>query len=118
MSLVRVKDGSKRTREPQVLTVEEFRGLLEHIPQPFQTMCIVAMCTGLRVSEVLGLEWCIVDWEGLRLGIRQQLYAFLFKQVIVMEPGICTAASFNLLHATCFRKRGFRPWPTVSRTCS
>ena len=34
-------------------------------------MCIVAMCMGLRVSEVLGLKWCDIDWEGMRVGIRQ-----------------------------------------------
>ncbi len=55
MSLVRVKDGSKRKREPKALSAEEFRQMLEHISEPFRTMCIVAMCMGLRVSEVLGL---------------------------------------------------------------
>lgn len=43
----------------------------EHIPEPFRTMCIVAMWLGLRVSEILGLKWCDVDWEGMRIGIRQ-----------------------------------------------
>ncbi len=71
MSLVRVKDGSKRKREPKILSAEEFRQMLEHIPEPFRTMCIVAMCMGLRVSEVLGLKWCDIDWEGMRVGIRQ-----------------------------------------------
>jgi integrase len=71
MSLVRVKDGSKRKREPKVLSVDEFRRMLEHTPEPFRTMCIVAMCMGLRVSEILGLKWCDVDCEGMRLGIRQ-----------------------------------------------
>src|ERR1700682_4002788 len=71
VSLVRVKDGSKRKREPKALSVEEFRQMLEHIPEPFRTMCIVAMCMGLRVSEVLGLKWCDIDWEGMRIGIRQ-----------------------------------------------
>jgi integrase len=71
MSLVRVKDGSKRMREPRILSVDEFRKILEHISEPFRTMCIVAMCMGLRVSEVLGLKWCDIDWEGSRIGIRQ-----------------------------------------------
>src|SRR6266581_6728274 len=71
MSLVRVKDGSKRMREPRVLAVDEFLQILEHITEPFRTMCIVAMCMGLRVSEVLGLKCCDVDWEGMRIGIRQ-----------------------------------------------
>jgi integrase len=70
MSLVRVKDGSKRLREPKFLTVEEFRALIGHIPEPFRTMCIVAMCLGLRVSEVLGLRWVDIDWDGLRIAIR------------------------------------------------
>ena len=71
MSLVRVKDGSKRKREPRALSAEEFQRMLEHVPEPFRTMCIVAMCMGLRVSEVLGLKWCDIDWEGMRMGIRQ-----------------------------------------------
>jgi integrase len=75
MSLVRVKDGSKRQRQPKALFVEEFRKLLEHIPEPFRTMCIVAMCLGLRVSEILGLRWRDIDWEGLRLAI-QQAYVY------------------------------------------
>jgi integrase len=63
MSLVRVKDSSKRLREPKCLTAQEFCALLEHIPEPFRTMCILAMCLGLRVSEVLGLKWTDIDWD-------------------------------------------------------
>jgi integrase len=44
MSLVRVKDSSKRLKERKFLTAQEFCALLEHIPEPFRTMCIVAMC--------------------------------------------------------------------------
>jgi len=71
MSLVRVKDGSKRQREPKALSVDEFRKVLESIPEPFRIMCIVAMCLGLRVSEILGLRWRDIDWDGLRLAVRQ-----------------------------------------------
>lgn len=71
MSLVRVKDSSKRLKEPKFLTAQEFCALLEHIPEPFRAMCIVAMCLGLRVSEVLGLKWTDIDWDGMRIAIRQ-----------------------------------------------
>jgi integrase len=71
MSLVRVKDGSKRKREPKTLSADEFRQMSEHVPEPFRMMCIVAMCMGLRVSEILGLKWCDIDWEGMRMAIRQ-----------------------------------------------
>jgi integrase len=29
------------------------------------------MCLGLRVGELLGLQWSAIDWEGLRIAIRQ-----------------------------------------------
>ena len=71
MSLVRVKNGSKRKREPMILSVDEFRKILDYIPEPFRTMCVIAMCMGLRISEILGLKWCAVDWNRRQLEIRQ-----------------------------------------------
>ena len=71
MGLVRVKDVSKRVRQPAVLTIEQFRGVLEHIPEPYRTMCVLAGCLGLRISEVLGLQWRDFDWEKRQLQIRR-----------------------------------------------
>ena len=51
MGLVRVKDGSKRKREPKALSAGEFRQMLEHIPEPFRTMCIVAMCRDFGLAK-------------------------------------------------------------------
>jgi len=71
MGFVRVKDVSKRVRQPAVLTIEQFRQVLEHIPEPYRTMCIVAGCLGLRISEVLGLQWRDFDWETRQVQIRR-----------------------------------------------
>jgi len=71
MSLVRVRDASKRMREPVVLTVAQFREVLEHVPEPYRTMCIVAACLGLRISEVLGLHWSDLDWGKKQVQIRR-----------------------------------------------
>jgi integrase len=71
MSLVRVKDSSKRVRVPVVLTIEQFQQVLLHIPEPYRTMCVVAGCLGLRMSEVLGLQWCDFDWEKHQVQIRR-----------------------------------------------
>ena len=36
--------------------------------EPYRTMAIVAMCTGLRVSEILALRWEHIDFKaGLML---------------------------------------------------
>ena len=71
MSLVRVKDVSKRVRQTTVLTIEQFRRVLEYIPEPYRTMCVVAGCLGLRISEVLGLQWCDFDWDKHQLQVRR-----------------------------------------------
>ena len=71
MGLVRVKDVSKRVRQPAVLTIEQFRQVLVHIPEPYRTMCVVAGCLGLRISEVLGLQWRDFDWETRQVQIRR-----------------------------------------------
>ena len=69
--LVRVKDVSKRVRQPTTLTVQQFRQTLESLPEPYRTMCAVAGCVGLRVSEVLGLQWSDFDWDKHQLQIRR-----------------------------------------------
>jgi integrase len=53
-----VRQSAKRTRVPDVLTVEEIGKLLGELSDPWRTAVYVAVTTGLRVSELLGLKWC------------------------------------------------------------
>ncbi len=69
MSLVRVKGSSKRTKVPRILTITEFNLLLERLKEPYRTMALVALFLGPRVSEVVGLKWSDVDWDGLNISI-------------------------------------------------
>jgi integrase len=62
MSLVSVKNASKRIRQPRSLTVEEFRTLVSRLREPFGMMAFVCNCFGLRISECLALKWSDVDW--------------------------------------------------------
>ena len=62
MSLVTIKDASKRIRQPRSLTVEQFRLLVSHLREPFGVMALVCVCFGLRISECLALKWSDVDW--------------------------------------------------------
>jgi integrase len=73
MSLVRVKDCSKRRREPRILTASEFQRLLQHLSDPCRTMAVVAMCLGLRISEVVGLQWGDFDWERLQVTVQRSV---------------------------------------------
>jgi integrase len=77
ISLVTVKGASKRVRKPRILTVEQFRSLMPHLREPFNTLALMCVCFGLRISEALALKWSDVDWLNgtLRVerGIVQQI---------------------------------------------
>jgi len=77
ISLVTIKGASKRIRKPRTLTVEQFRSLISHLREPFNTMALMCVCFGLRISEALALKWADVDWLNgmLRVerGIVQQI---------------------------------------------
>jgi integrase len=64
VSLVRVKNASKRLKRPRILEVDQFFELLKHLSEPYRTMVLVAQCLGLRVSEILGLKWGDFDFEN------------------------------------------------------
>ena len=64
MELVEVKGVSKRMRKPRVLTVKQYHLLLPLIPEPYRTMVVLAQCIGLRISEILGLQWRDIDFNS------------------------------------------------------
>jgi integrase len=71
IELVRIKGSSRRQRKPQVLAPEKFQELLAILWEPYKTMAIVAMCTGLRVSEVLALRWEHIDFKTGAMFVQQ-----------------------------------------------
>jgi integrase len=98
MALVRVRNASKRMREPVVLTVSQFREVLEHVPEPYRTMCVVAACLGLRISEVLGLQWRDIEWQNNQVQVRRAwVYGF------VTEPKTHTSKKPVPLHPSLQR---------------
>lgn len=78
IDLVIVKGATKRVRKPRSLTVEQFQKLSAQLKQPFNTMALVSVCLGLRVSELLALKWRDVDWLNAKLSIERGIV----KQVV------------------------------------
>lgn len=44
-----------------------------HRPDPFRTMAQIAVCFGLRVSELLALQWRDVNWLEQKLSIERAI---------------------------------------------
>jgi integrase len=55
--ITHVRQSAKRERTPEFLTVEEINALLTELSEPYRTMVFVAVATGLRVSELMALQW-------------------------------------------------------------
>jgi integrase len=76
MSLVRIEGSSKRRRKPRILTPGEFAMLIAAVDrEPCRTMVILALCTGVRCSELVALKWSDFDWENLSVYIRRAIVA-------------------------------------------
>lgn len=65
----RSKVVNKKKQKPH-LTPEEFNLLLEVVEEPYATMIYVAVYSGLRVSELIGLKWEDVHSDSLTIDER------------------------------------------------
>jgi integrase len=69
MMLVEIQGASRRRKKPIILTVEQYFAVLELLPEPYRTMVVVAQCLGLRVSEILALQWPDINFCELTMRV-------------------------------------------------
>jgi integrase len=69
MQLVKVKGSTKRLKKIVILTPEQFKALVNALPEPYGLMVLVSGCLGLRVSETLALKWSDFDFAERTLSI-------------------------------------------------
>jgi integrase len=60
-------------RDPEYLTFDETRRLLAAAPPQWRTFILVAVGTGLRLSELRALQWGDVDLERQRIRVSRNL---------------------------------------------
>jgi integrase len=91
-----VRQSAKRERLPDVLTIEEIGRLLLELREPWRTAVYLAVTTGLRVSELLGVKWGDVGFTSgeIRLTrgiVRQhvgQMKTEASRKPVPMDSGI------------------------------
>ena len=59
--LVKSKAVNRGKQKPLVLTIKQYQAFVGHLSDMHATMVVAAMCSGLRVSEVLALRWDQLD---------------------------------------------------------
>jgi integrase len=74
VDIVKIRNVTRRVKEPVVLTPEQFCAIAPQLPAHVNMIAIAAACLGLRVSEALGLKWGDIDWELQTVTIRRSAY--------------------------------------------
>ncbi len=68
-----VRQSAGRRTIPRTLSTREIGLLLPQLAEPYRTMVLVAACLGLRVSEIIGLQWGDFNWEDLTLLVKRSV---------------------------------------------
>ncbi|HXP70463.1 MAG TPA: site-specific integrase [Candidatus Dormibacteraeota bacterium] len=68
-------------RLPIVLSIEQIAALLRILKEPTRTMVLLAVFTGLRVGELLGLKWKDVDFQKLEVHV--------IRSIVMQHVGDC-----------------------------
>jgi integrase len=71
--ITRVRQSAKRSRIPIVLSVAQIQALLENLREPVRTMVLVDVSTGLRIGELLALQWRDLDFENLEISVTRSI---------------------------------------------
>jgi integrase len=72
MHRVEVKGVSKRQKEVQRITVDQFRSIRRDLPEVLNMLVVVDAALGLRISELLALKWEDLDFEKKTIFIRRK----------------------------------------------
>ncbi len=62
--------------EMHFLEPEDIRALLNASLEPFRTLFLTAVMTGMRRGELLALQWGDIDWNSSRIFVRRTLFWF------------------------------------------
>ncbi len=61
-------------KEMDYLKPNEVRLLLQQADEPYRTLFLTAILTGMRLGELLGLQWGDIDWTANLIHVRRSLY--------------------------------------------
>ena len=69
------------SKEMDFLRPDEIRLLLSYFDEPYRTFVLTAIFTGLRMGELLGLQWGDVDFYNNVIHVRRSLFWHTRKEI-------------------------------------
>lgn len=61
-------------KEMDFLNPEEIRLFLQNSDEPYRTLFLAALLTGMRRGELLALQWGDIDWNQNRIYVKRSIY--------------------------------------------
>jgi integrase len=89
----------KAVREKYVLTPELIPQLLSALREPVRTMFMLAILTGLRIGEILGLRWTDLNLDSGQLRVEQACYRGQMGSPKTRGSKRCLALPLGLVEA-------------------
>ena len=92
-------------KEMNSLSTEQVRiFLIKSRGSRYETLFYLAVTTGLRIGEILGLRWSDIDWESGSLRIQRQLQRVHGKGLIFSKPKSRSGRRLIMLGSTTTQK--------------
>src|SRR4051812_49155398 len=99
MSLVKVRGASLHQKKKALLTQGQVNQLIERLPHPYNLMVLLAAGLGLRVSEVLALQWEDFSWKEKTVTIRRAYTHSALKEAKTDASAATLPVAANLINA-------------------
>lgn len=71
---VEIENLREEHKEMDYLQPHEISLLLKHSHEPYKTLFLTAVLTGMRRGELLSLQWGDIDWNSHSIFVRRNLY--------------------------------------------
>jgi len=70
----RIRQVRVEPKEMDFLRPDEIRLLLQHADEPYRTLFLTAVLTGMRRGELLALQWGDIDWHNDVIHVKRSLF--------------------------------------------
>ena len=98
-----IKKPKAQKKEMEFLNPDEIRLVLKHTDKRYQALIMTACYTGMRQSELLGLQWGDVDFESGKIYVRRTLQQGQFyepkthssRRAVVVPPMLVEALKIH-----------------------
>jgi integrase len=72
MTLIKIKGVTKRQKTIPEVTIDQFKAIFAKLPEPLNIMVLVDGAYGLRISELVALQWEDIDEQKKTILIRRK----------------------------------------------